>query len=260
MDKVQLRNSGITVSRLIFGTGGLHLLRSQRERRRLLSAAAHCGFGHFDTSPYYGFGLAERELGYVLAERPDLGVTTKVGLYPPGGAEQAAWLVLARKAIGRAVPRLSRPLVDFSLARAKRSLESSLRRLRRDRVELLLLHEPEAALLATDEWSRWLEYEVESGRVGDFGAAGAPQALRRLRHEAPALARLAQTGGSDQALIAALDPQIRYGLIRSLEASPGEAAVRALLAEEIAAHRDRALIVWSRRAERLPGLVSAARR
>ena len=73
----------IEVSRLGFGTSSLHHLLSRRDRRSLLLHAESVGITHFDTAPYYGYGLAERELGLALRDRRSrITVTTKVGLYP----------------------------------------------------------------------------------------------------------------------------------------------------------------------------------
>lgn len=121
--------------------------------------AAAAGFTHFDTAPLYGFGGGERALGAAFASASDITIATKVGLYPPGGAGQGRSATLLRKAGGKLWPSLSRAIVDHSVERARASLESSLNRLQRDYVDLLLIHEPDAALLESEEWLRWLEDE-----------------------------------------------------------------------------------------------------
>jgi len=81
-----LPGTDITISRLSFGTASLHHLGSSRKRQALLCAAVEHGFSHIDTAPYYGFGLAEIEVGRFLEKHSNhLTVATKVGLYPPGG-------------------------------------------------------------------------------------------------------------------------------------------------------------------------------
>ena len=169
--RVQLPNSGCSVSRLIFGTAQLFRSGLSHYRQDLLETAYEQGLTHFDTAPLYGAGISERELGKFLASKPDATVTTKVGLYFPGGADQPQAITALRKAVGRKFRRLSRSIEDMSLERAKRSFEGSLRRLGRDRVELLMLHEPVAGRFARDEWQRWLETERSRGRIGGYGIA-----------------------------------------------------------------------------------------
>jgi aryl-alcohol dehydrogenase-like predicted oxidoreductase len=164
-----LPGTDLRLSRFSFGTASLFNAGSAATRARLLAAAYDSGFTHFDTAPYYGFGIAERDLGPFLQTRPAATVATKVGLYSPGGEGRPPSLVFLRKAGGKLVPALSRPVVDWSVARARQSLSDSLRRLRRERVDLYMLHEPDMHLLDADEWLRWLESERD--RVAWFGIA-----------------------------------------------------------------------------------------
>jgi len=173
MRRVFVAGGSLGVSRLAFGTGSLHHQQSRRARVGLLEAAVDAGFSHFDTSPLYGFGLAEEDLGALDDRvRRSTTVSTKVGLYPPDGARPNGVEVVVRKALGRMMPALSTAVVDWSLDRARSSLETSLRRLRRDSVEVLLLHEGTSEVLSTDEWQHWLEDVVTRGKVGAVGVAG----------------------------------------------------------------------------------------
>src|SRR5262245_48808808 len=168
----RLPGTEVQLSRFAFGTASLHHLSSSRSRRMLLDAAVEHGFTHFDTAPIYGFGLAERELGLILAAEPSITVATKVGLYPPGRSEQTWSAVSARKLLGRLYPSLSRVSVDLTVMRAEASLSGSLKRLGRERVDILFIHEPDAALIETEEWHQWLEQERKRGRLRAFGIAG----------------------------------------------------------------------------------------
>ena len=167
---------GLSVSRLTFGTGSLHHL-SDRKAARLLALAIEGGITHFDTAPSYGFGLAEKRLGIALRSHPALTVTTKVGLYHRGPSASSWAGVLARKGLSRISPALNRARANASLSVATRSLETSLRRLGRNRIDVLYLHEPDAAFLRSAEWRRWSENERRSGRIGVFGLAGAQDRL-----------------------------------------------------------------------------------
>jgi len=54
-----LPGTGLSVSRLSFGTATLHHHPTTAKRQAFLAAALDHGFTHFDTSPYYGFGMSE---------------------------------------------------------------------------------------------------------------------------------------------------------------------------------------------------------
>ena len=189
-----IENTDVQVSRISFGTASLHHLFSTKQRQRLLEAAAGEGISHFDTAPYYGYGLAEADLGlFMQGCRVRFTVTTKVGLYPFGGAAHGAFGVWMRKAAGKLYPRLSAPELDWCVQRASDSLNASLKRLKTDCVDFMFLHEPDIGLLSADEFLRWLETERSKGKVRYWGLAGLPVLLEPwLRIDHP-LALVLQT-------------------------------------------------------------------
>ena len=216
MEKIALADTPLVCSRIAFGTSSLHHLGSAPAREALILTALDSGITHFDTAPYYGFGIAETTLA-ALAKRKSVSVTvaTKVGLYPPGGADSSRLVVLARKVLGKVRPALSRPLADLSVDLARKSLEGSLRRMQRDKVDLLLLHEPDLNLLATDEWQRWLD--AARDKVGAVGISGeADHVLPFIRRGNP-FGRIVQTrdsvNGNEAASVreAGRAPQITFG-------------------------------------------------
>jgi D-threo-aldose 1-dehydrogenase len=129
---------------LIFGgapIGGLYAPVSDQVAAATLQAAWDAGIRAFDTAPHYGVGLSEQRIGDFLAGRRRAGfvVSTKVGrrLVPaagPGFADGADEFY--------GTPALSR-VRDYSADGALRSLEDSLRRLRLDRVDIALIHDPD---------------------------------------------------------------------------------------------------------------------
>ena len=177
MRQVVLFGTNISVSRFSFGTASLFNVGSAKRRAKLLEKAYDCGFSHFDTAPYYGFGAAERDLKPLLRAHPDITVATKVGIYSPGAEEQPSATVFLRKAAGKIIPAISRPIIDWNIARARDALSGSLRRLGRERVDLYLLHEPELELLDADEWLRWLESERDRLTVDLRVLPGVPEVL-----------------------------------------------------------------------------------
>jgi len=252
MQLLRVANSGLRASRIAFGTAGVHHLRGAAQRERLLQAAADSGITHFDTSPYYGFGLAERALAALSARGTSTTVATKVGLYPPGSADTQGFSVLCRKAAGRLVPGLSRALVDFHVERARDSLSGSLRRMRRERVDVLFLHEPRWDLVQTDEWVRWVE--TEKDRVGAVGVAGeATQVSPFLRPCSP-LAAIVQTRdsliGQEAATLraAGFNPAITYGHLAHREAAKRSAET---LTHTIERWPQTVLLISTRRVDRV---------
>jgi D-threo-aldose 1-dehydrogenase len=105
----------------------------------VIEAAWGAGIRYFDTAPLYGFGLSEQRLGAVLRAKPrdEFVISTKVGrLLKAGAAPEPgqAW---------HGTPPLN-PVFDFSFDATMRSVEESLGRLGLDRVDVLLIHDPDA--------------------------------------------------------------------------------------------------------------------
>jgi aryl-alcohol dehydrogenase-like predicted oxidoreductase len=254
MRQTVLPGADLSVSRFAFGTASLFNVGTAKQRADLLAAAYDNGFTHFDTAPYYGFGLAERDLRALLKTRRDVTVATKVGLYSPGGEAQPAPIVFARKAAGKILPALSRPSVDWSVARARAALSGSLKRLGRERIDLYLLHEPDAALLAADEWLRWLESERD--RVARFGVAVDSSRLGGFLATNSPLAPIVQTIDSlaereaDALLRCGRPLQITYGYVRAA-VREGRADVAAILEAALRRNATGCVIVSTGKRERL---------
>lgn len=257
MKTVQLPGTSLSVSRFIFGTASLHHVGDIGAQVAHVKAAADAGFRHFDTAPLYGFGQAEQALGMAFgagsSARNGITVTTKVGLYPPGGASQSRIGMLGRKLIGKVMPSISRPVADWSVARAKASLDQSLKRLGRDFVELLLLHEPDAALVETDEWLRWLEVEA-GNRVMHFGICGETSHLAPFVDTRSGLTKVVQAPDSlanreaDQLVIGGRFPQLTYGYLSSRK--NGDSAEQ-ILRGALARNSSGAVLISTRNRSRL---------
>ena len=162
---------GPAVSRLAFGgapIGNLYAGVDETIARLAVERAWQHGIRHFDTAPYYGYGLAEQRLGAALAGVPRASYTlsTKVGRLiedAPGRDALADGFDVAGK----------RAVFDYSRDGVRRAVDASLRRLGVEHVDVLLLH--------------------------DIGAlthgAGHPRILRQALDEAlPALAELRAQG------------------------------------------------------------------
>ncbi len=159
------------------------MARMDRRRSvRLLQTAFDAGVTHFDVARSYGYGEAEVALGDLAAAvgRGNVTLATKFGILPP----RRSALLSAAKAAARvavaAIPSL-RPLLRgkasslvragmFDPETAGASLEASLRALRTDRLDMLLLHEFEATDL-TDELLTFLERVQREGKILHYGLA-----------------------------------------------------------------------------------------
>lgn len=129
----------------------------------LLETALDSGITHFDTAPLYGWGAAEPLLGQLAARRRDeMTIVTKVGIAPPD---------LRARAIGKLSGRAPSPRFGrFGADQVQESFEDSLRALRTDRVEALLLHEIELEHV-TDELLSVLDRLKRDGKVLALGLA-----------------------------------------------------------------------------------------
>lgn len=265
MKQVVIEGADLRVSRIALGTATLHYLFSSSARQNLLDAAVSAGISHFDTSPYYGYGLAENDLGRLLTKgRSQFTVATKVGLYARGASASTAASVWVRKAAGRIVPIASRPVVDWHVSRARASLRQSLRRLRTDHVDLLLLHEPDRGLIDAVEFQRWIEDEVARGAVRAWGLAGVAEKVAPWVQSGHWLARVVQTQDSlgyreaDFLLDAGRRLQFTYGYLSSDLAGAQAMTAEAALRQALERNATGAVIVSTRRVERIARLAGVA--
>lgn len=175
-----------------FGYAGLYAEPSRAQRRRVLDVAYEAGIRHFDTAPMYGLGLAERDLGrFARGRRDQMVLATKFGIVPG----PAAWplartqgpvrrLLRASPALkgrarvsakgpasGRAGALLYRA-TGFDDEAARAGLESSLRALGTEYIDLFLLHDPEPGSVGPDDASGFLEEARRSGKIRAWGVAG----------------------------------------------------------------------------------------
>ena len=117
---------------------------------RIIHAALDAGCNFFDTAPGYGEGRSETLMGRALAgRRANAVICSKFG-HPPEGK------------------------FDFSLASLRPSVEGSLRRLKTDFIDIVLLHNPPARLLdGKREPALFDELEAlrREGKLRFFGAS-----------------------------------------------------------------------------------------
>jgi aryl-alcohol dehydrogenase-like predicted oxidoreductase len=116
--------------------------------------AIHCavagGIRFFDTAQVYGTGHSEEILGQALAGQSDVIVATKIGY-----------------AIDSASKQLIGP--DYASSSIQHSIEVSLKRLRRERIDLVHLHLNALAISDAEGVFDTLEELVIAGKLGAYG-------------------------------------------------------------------------------------------
>ncbi|MEL6999097.1 MAG: aldo/keto reductase [Pseudomonadota bacterium] len=176
----------LSASRLGLGSASLGSRVSLRQGKRVIEQAIDNGINWFDTAPAYGDGQAESALGEVLARTPrdSYVICTKVGIAPRQmGLAKRTLKPIARKILS-GLPSMRAKLARSNPVRKEtitpdlitRSLQSSLRALRTDYVDLLLLHDPTEDLLADADAREAvltaLQSARKSGHVRFIGATG----------------------------------------------------------------------------------------
>ena len=126
-------------SALSFGGAPIGNLYESVDDASAAATIAHAwqrGIRHFDTAPYYGYGLSETRLGDTLHGMPreSFTLSTKVGRLIEDDTHQHS------HADGFIVDG-HRARFDYSRDGVLRSFEASLQRLRTDHIDVLLLHD-----------------------------------------------------------------------------------------------------------------------
>ncbi|WP_456388784.1 aldo/keto reductase [Profundibacter sp.] len=150
---VSLGKTGLQVSPLGLGCSKIASLSTRAtpaQIDRLLNMAWDGGVRFFDTADIYGQGDSERKLaaiaarqGAVICTKAGLALTasqTAVRLIKPVMRPLLARMRGARKVAANA--RAASEIHDLDRQRLTKRLEQSLRRLRRDQVDIFLLHSP----------------------------------------------------------------------------------------------------------------------
>jgi D-threo-aldose 1-dehydrogenase len=199
---VTLPDTGITTSVLGFGCSRLLGPTSREAAMSLLETAYDAGIRHFDVARAYGSGDAEGVVGRFLAGRRDqVTVTTKFGIRPlPAVADRRLLLGTARRmmraspAVRRFLGRQGARLVKrgaFSAEEARTSLETSLRELRTEYVDIFLLHDC-ALEDCSPELLEFLRDAVNAGKVRAIGVGTSVESATAIARAAPEFATILQ--------------------------------------------------------------------
>lgn len=150
------------------------------EARALVKLALDQGVRFFDTSNIYGQGDSERVLGEILGRRDGVVVCSKAGKHLSMKMRTLAPLksvlrTFARRsdqarrgvAAARAMPMPTRWDPAFLSA----SLDGSLHRLKRERIEMFMLHSPPAEIVARGDAVGALEQARQAGKIAIIGVS-----------------------------------------------------------------------------------------
>jgi D-threo-aldose 1-dehydrogenase len=170
----RLADRGVRTGRVALGCaqlGNLFGPISDSAATDIVAAAWNRDVRYFDTAPHYGLGLSERRLGAALAvhRRDEFVISTKVGRMldpnPSFAGEDDPG--------GFAVPARLVRRWDFSADGVRRSIDSSLARLNLNRIDLVLLHDPQEHLADPGQAMREAYPTLERLRAdGVIGAIG----------------------------------------------------------------------------------------
>ncbi len=166
---------GFEVSELALGTWGLsgeaYGPVYEPELERMIELGVELGITVFETSDAYGRGAMEKLLGDTL-DPTKTQVITKLGTFRPGASPHGSSL---RAASGetpeKADKRFDAPALSDALARSRD-------RLKREVIDVVLLHNPSVAALAQDGVAL-LREEQHAGRIAAWGvSAGSVEVAR----------------------------------------------------------------------------------
>jgi D-threo-aldose 1-dehydrogenase len=214
--------------RLGFGCAGLFQLPTRRRRQYLLQSAFEAGLRHFDLARMYGLGMAEAEVGRFARGREGVTVATKFGIEPPS-PRLARLQAPARAALAAAPSSLKQRLKGgggaaggaereprrYDAAGARAGLETSLRELGRDHVELFFVHDPGVVDLVDLEGIGALcEGLRDEGKIGGWGISGDPDPVLALAAAAGGAVLQVRDDPEEPAEIADdLSPAITFGVL-----------------------------------------------
>lgn len=186
-----------------FGCGGVIRIPDKAERDRLLEASFDLGIRHYDNARMYGLGQCEAETRPFLSRhRHDVTVTTKFGLSTGGGESTLrkiqgpvrkllhtfpALRKIVRKAAGsKTVAR------QFTVEAAQASLETSLKEMGVERVDLFLAHDAEPADFDGAGLADLTARLRQEGKIGGTGVSGNVWPSIEVARAFPAFAEVVQ--------------------------------------------------------------------
>lgn len=147
MEKFQITENLMETSRVGLGCMRITELQSERKVRELIDGAMESGINFFDHADIYAGGEAESAFGAALksGDREQMVIQTKCAIRPG-------------------------VCYDFSKNYILQSVDGSLKRLKTEYIDILLLHRPDA-LMEPEEVAEAFDILETSGKVRTFGVS-----------------------------------------------------------------------------------------
>lgn len=258
--RIAFKALGVSTSQIGFGCGTLTGRATFRQAAALVEAALDLGIRYFDTAPLYGMGTSEEVLGAVIGNAKDVIIATKVGIDRPRYSTTAnmarrflkplldssrPFKKVARQFYAKpctAASGSSRRYRDLSRDAVRRSLDESLRLLRRSSVEVFLAHDPSEDSF-NDETTDVFESLRLSGAVGCYGIA-----LTEAVDVTRAFGNVWQSGWprNPSQAYRSVGTYVHHGIIRTAAKQPGGETIRpaeSLVRDAVAAVPDAVFLV-----------------
>jgi aryl-alcohol dehydrogenase-like predicted oxidoreductase len=158
-----LGKTGASISELSLGTWGLsgeaYGSVEAAERDRVVDRALELGVTAFETADAYGRGAIEKCLGARLAGHAGASVITKIGTFRPPPPEEAT-------------PDTPQGTYKrFDAAYLREAVVRSRDRLRREKIDVVLLHNPSATTMSRGEASTVMKELKHAGAIGAWGVS-----------------------------------------------------------------------------------------
>ncbi len=134
-------------SKIIIGTASLSGNYGSVPKQEIIDTLNYCyenNFREFDTAPNYGQGVMESYLGDIFLKRDDIKIHTKIGNLINGGK-------------------------DFSIDSLRKSFIHSLKRLKKENIDTLFLHNPREEINDYDEIEKFLNQLIDEGCIRKKG-------------------------------------------------------------------------------------------
>jgi len=166
-----LGKTGLSVSELSLGTWGLsgdsygHV--PEDERVAVVERAVALGINTIETADVYGRGAMEKLIGERVGKNQDIRIITKIG------TDRAE----------------SPPRKRFDKAYLQTALDASRKRLQRDVLDVVLLHNPAASTVEAGECTAFLAGQQVSGQLFTWGVSAGSVAVARaaIKRGAPVI-------------------------------------------------------------------------
>ena len=139
------------ISKIIIGTWPLSGDYGKIDYKQIQDILEHCyelGIREFDTAPNYGNGVMEKHLGVILENKSNVLINTKMGNLP-----------FNKK--------------NYEISELKKSFENSLKRLKRDSINVLFLHNPRTEITDYAEILNFMHELKDKGSINQIGLSKA---------------------------------------------------------------------------------------